>query len=216
MPRKKKSLLEEMTNQQSAAIRSTSSTKQYKLICQLRTNTRPLALDRQTTTATESGTTATTKHAILLSTYHHLRVAQLNNRRNLHNATLEAPGTQPLAMLLCGFSWRSYRNHYYLSSSFSHACPCHVYVYPCMYVYLPKFNKQTHYYNPYRSTMGIFYSNILICFGTKYDANLEYLAKFYFINLSKHQDSKNNWSVPFKVHFFARFSLGRRPSNKVI
>ena len=34
----------------------------------------------QTITATESGTTATTKHAILLSTYHHLRLAQLSNR----------------------------------------------------------------------------------------------------------------------------------------
>ena len=103
-----------MINQQSAAIRSTSSTKQHKLISRLRANTRPLALDRQTITATESRTTATTKHAILLSTYHHLRVAQLNNRRRLYNTTLEAPGTQPLAMLLCGFSWRSNRNHYYL------------------------------------------------------------------------------------------------------
>ena len=43
-----------------------------------------------------------------------LRVAQLNNRRNLYNTTLEAPGTQPLAMLLYGFFWRSNRNHYYL------------------------------------------------------------------------------------------------------
>ena len=103
-----------MINQQSAAIRSTPSAKQHKLVCQLRTNTRPLALDRQTSTATESGTTATTKNAILLSTYHHLRVAQLNRRRNLYNTTLEAPGTQPLAMLLCGFSWRGNRNHYYL------------------------------------------------------------------------------------------------------
>ena len=89
-----------MINQQSAAIGSTSSTKQHKLICWLRTNTRPLALDRQTTTATGSRTTATTKHDILLPTYHHLRVAQLNNRRNLYNTTLEARGTQPLAMLL--------------------------------------------------------------------------------------------------------------------
>ena len=92
--------LEEMINQQIAAIGSTPSTKQHKVICQLRTNTRPLALDQQTTTTTESGTTATTKHAILLSTHHHLLVAQLNNRKNLYNKTLEAPGTQPLAMLL--------------------------------------------------------------------------------------------------------------------
>ena len=88
-----------MIHKQSATIRSTSSTKQHKLICQLRTNTRPLALDRQTTTATDSGTTATTKHATLLPTYHHLRVVQLDSRMNLYNKTLEAPGTQPLAML---------------------------------------------------------------------------------------------------------------------
>ena len=88
--KKNKKSLEEMINKQSAATRSTSRTKQHKVICQLRTNTRPLALDRQTTTATESGTTATTKHAILLSTYHHLRVVQLDNRRKLYNTNLEA------------------------------------------------------------------------------------------------------------------------------
>ena len=86
----------------SSEKRGTSSTKQRKNVCQLRINKRPLALDRQTTTATESGTTATTRHAILLSTYHHLRVAQLNNRRNLYNTTL--------AMLLCGFSGRSMKS----------------------------------------------------------------------------------------------------------
>ena len=45
----------------------------------------------------------------ILSTYYHSR-----RRRNLQNATLEAPGTQPLAMLLCGFFWSSGRNHDYL------------------------------------------------------------------------------------------------------
>ena len=112
---KKIKVLAEMSNQQSAAITSTSSTKKHKLICQLRINTRPLALDRQTTIATKSGTTATTKHDILLSTYDHLRVAQLTNRKNLYNTTLETPRTQPLACcLLCGFSWRSNHNHHYL------------------------------------------------------------------------------------------------------
>ena len=101
-------------------------------------NTRPLALDRQKITATESGTTATTKHAILLCTYHHLRVAQLSNRRrNLYNTTLEAPGTQPLAMLLRGFSWRSNRNHYYLL--LVQSCVRLPRLYACMYMYLPKF-----------------------------------------------------------------------------
>ena len=115
VPKKKKTSREEMINQQSAAIRSTSSTKQHKLICQLRTNTRRIALDRQTISAFESGTAATTKHPILLSTYHHLRVAQLCNRmRNLYNTTVEAPGTQPLAMLLCRVYCRSNYYHYCL------------------------------------------------------------------------------------------------------
>ena len=69
---------------------------------------------------------------------------------------------------------------------------------------------------PTAVSWGVFDSNIVICFETKYGANLECLAKFYFVNLSIHQDPKNNWSVPFKMHFFARFSLGRRPSDKVI
>ena len=33
------------------------------------------------------------------------------------------------------------------------------------------------------------------------------VAKFYFINLSIHQDLENNWRVPFKIQNFARFSL---------
>ena len=33
------------------------------------------------------------------------------------------------------------------------------------------------------------------------------LAKFYVINLSIHEDPKNNWRVPFKIQYFARFSL---------
>ena len=50
-------------------------------------------------------------------------------------------------------------------------------LYPFMYVYLPKFNKQMHYYDSYRSFMGIFVTvNIKTCFGTKYDANLEIMS----------------------------------------
>ena len=65
VPKTKKSLLvEEMINQQSAA-RNTSSTKQHKDIFVSCVPTRPLSRGRQTITATESGTTATTKHAIL-------------------------------------------------------------------------------------------------------------------------------------------------------
>ena len=40
------------------------------------------------------------------------RVQTMSICPNLYNTTLEAPGMQLLAMLLCGFFWRS--NHYYL------------------------------------------------------------------------------------------------------
>ena len=64
---------------------------------------------------------------------------------------------------------------------------------------------------------GFFYSNFITCFGTKYDANLEVMScQVYFVNLSIHQDPRKNWRVSFKIQNFARFSLGRRPSNKVI
>ena len=54
-----------MINQQSAA-KSTSSTKQHNSFVSY-VPTRPLTLDRQTTTAMESGTTATTKHTAYVS-----------------------------------------------------------------------------------------------------------------------------------------------------
>ena len=66
VPKEKKNSLEEIVNQQSAA-RSTSSTKQHKLIAVSYVPTQPLALDGQTTTATESGTTTTTKHTAYIS-----------------------------------------------------------------------------------------------------------------------------------------------------
>ena len=77
-------------------------------------------------------------------------------------------------MLPCGFSWRRNRNHYYLLLVQSCVLLPHIFIHVCMYVYLPKQNKQMHYYyDPYRSTMGIFFIYITICFGTEYDANLE-------------------------------------------
>ena len=42
------------------------------------------------------------------------RVQTMSICSNLYNTTLGAPGTQPLAMLLCGFFWGSDRNNYYL------------------------------------------------------------------------------------------------------
>ena len=42
------------------------------------------------------------------------RVQTMSVCPNVYNTTLEAPRTQLLAMLLCGFFWGSNRNHYYL------------------------------------------------------------------------------------------------------
>ena len=85
-------------------------------------------------------------------------------------------------------------------------------VYPCMYgLYVYLYRNSMHK----RTTMiptaiaWGFTANI-ISFGTKYDADLEIMScqVFYFINRSMHQDPKNNyWRVPFKIPFFARFSL---------
>ena len=41
------------------------------------------------------------------------RVQTMSICPTLYNTTREALGTQPLAMLLCGFFWGSSRNHYY-------------------------------------------------------------------------------------------------------
>ena len=49
---------------------------------------------------------------LLVRTY--IACTRVQTMSNLYNTTLEAPGTQPLAMLLCGFFWGSNRNHYYL------------------------------------------------------------------------------------------------------
>ena len=140
---KKNTSIEEMTNQQSAAIRSTS-TKQHKLICQLRTNTRPLALDRQTSTATKSGTTATTKHAILPSTYHHLRVAQLNIRRkNLNIIQPSRPRGRSHSQCCCVAFPGAVIVITTTSSSFSHACACHVYIHVRTCTYRNSINECT-------------------------------------------------------------------------
>ena len=85
-----------------------------------------------------------------------------------------------------------------------------------MYVYLPKFNEKMHYYDTYRSTIGIFVTVNIHYFRTKDDANLETMpSKFYFINLSIHQDPKNNWSGPFKYIFLRASRLSRSASIRV-
>ena len=59
---------------------------------------------------------------------------------------------------------------------------------------------------------GYFYSNIIVCFVTKYDANLECLGKFYFINLSIHQDPKitGEYRSKYKILRASRFDGGLR------
>ena len=42
------------------------------------------------------------------------RIQAMSTCPNLHSTTLEAPATQPLEILLCGFSSGSNCNHYYL------------------------------------------------------------------------------------------------------
>ena len=162
-----------MINQQSAAIRSTSSMKQHNLICQLRTNTRPLALDRQTITATESGTTATTKHSILLSTYHHLIMAQLNNRkRNLYIIQPSRPRGRSHLQCCCVAFPGAVIAITTTSSSFSHACASHVYIHVCTCASRDSINKCTTMI-PTAVPWGFLYSNFIVWFDTKYDANLE-------------------------------------------
>ena len=46
---------------------------------------------------------------------------------------------------------------------------------------VPKFNKYMHYYDTYRSAMGIVFTENIISVGTKYDANLEIMSCPSFI-----------------------------------
>ena len=105
------------------------------------------------------------------------------------------------------------------SSSFSDACACHVYIHVCMCVYLPKFNKQTHYYDPYPAVpWGFFYSNNnIFCFGTKYDANSEKnVLPIFILSTSPYIKIRRMTGEYRSTKKIARFSLGRRPSNKVM
>ena len=57
-----------------------------------------------------------------------------------------------------------------------------------------------HYYEPYRITIGIFFTVILLFVLAQNMTPIwkQCRGKFYFINLSIHQDPMNNWRVPFK------------------
>ena len=94
--------------------------------------------------------------------------------------------------------------------------PLATYIHVCTCTYRNSINKCTTVI-PTAVLWGFFYRNFIICFGTRYDTNLEVMScHVYFINLSILQGPKNNWRVPLKIQNFARVSLGRRPPNKVI
>ena len=119
------------------------------------------------------------------------------------------PGTQPLVMLLSGFFWRSNRNHYLLVLVMrALATSISMYVRTCR----NSINKCTTMI-PTALRWRFCTANI-VCFGTKYDANLELKScQVLFINLFMHQDPKNIWRVPFKIHFFFRTSRSSRSAS---
>ena len=101
------------------------------------------------------------------------RVQTMSICPNLYNTTLEAPGTPLLAILLFGFFWGSNRNHYLplvlvmrpLATSISMCVrvPTEIQQINALLGYLPQY-------------WGIFFTVNIICFGTKYDANLEIMS----------------------------------------
>ena len=69
------------------------------------------------------------------------------------------PGMPPFVMLMCGFFWRSIRNHYlFVLVMRALGSPIRVQTYVP-----PKFNKEMHYYyyTYHRGAMGIFFTRIL-------------------------------------------------------
>ena len=163
-----------ISNQQQGARQVRSNTKLFVSYAPMR----PLALDRQTTTATESGTT--TKHAI----HTHFSKESSRGKRTPNNAIrgrmyATTGFFRGYCLLITTFAWRRLtaegtciiqpsrprgRSHSQCCcvafpgaviaitttfSSFSHACACHVYIHVCLYVYLSQFNKQMHYYSNY-------------------------------------------------------------------
>ena len=72
---------------------------------------------------------------------------------NLYNTTLGAPGTQPLAVLLCGFLWGSNPNHYNLLLVLVMrplATTISMYVCTCTYTEIQKINALLWYLQQYR------------------------------------------------------------------
>ena len=174
MPKKKKHYVEEISisNQQQGARQVRSNTNLFVSYVP----TRPLALDRQTTTATESGTTASNNKARHPHTFLRRVLSGKKNTKQCDTGTNACHHWFLPWILSTYYACRSLtiggyciiqpsrprgRSHSQCcceafpgaeivitttSSSFSHACACHVYIHVFMYVYLPKVNKQMHYY----------------------------------------------------------------------
>ena len=69
--------------------------------------------------------------------------------------TLGAPGTQPLAMLLCGLFWGSNRNHNCLLVLVMRPLATSIPMYLCACTYT-ELEQIMHYYDTYHNTVGIF------------------------------------------------------------
>ena len=114
-------------------------------------------------------------------------------------------------MLLCGVFRRSNRIHYFhvLLTMRALAMPINV------RTYVPKFNNEMHYYYdivPTAVPWGFCYSKYYSIFVLGQNAaDLEIMSSQIFCyqlsHTHVHQDPKNIWKVPFKLQYFARFSL---------
>ena len=137
----KKKTLEDMVNQQAAAIRSTSSTKQHKLIRQLRTNTRDrLHLTGKRSQQRSQGPQqqqSTPSYCLLTTTF------MWRRRRNLYIIQPSRPRGRIHSQCCCVAFPCALIVITTTSSSFSHACACHVYIHVCTCTYRNSIRKCT-------------------------------------------------------------------------
>ena len=78
-----------------------------------------------------------------------------------------------------------------------------------MYVYLPKFNKQMHYYDTYPSYNGDFFTAILLfVLGLNMTPIGNNVSPSFISSTSPYiKIRRKNWKAPFKIQKFAPFSL---------
>ena len=146
------------------------------------------------------------------------RVQTMSICPNLYNITLEAPGTQLPAMLLCGFFWRSNRNHYYYLFLVLVMRPLPTSI--SMYVRVPTeiqdINALPGTIIPTTVPWWFLFQKTFLFWHKKWrQFGNNVLSCFYFINISIHQDPKNNCRVPFKIFFLRASRLSRSASIRV-